>query len=298
MVCFLSSLLNRGKDRRLLYSYFESPFQPPSRQNLGIPQMGDTCLIDPHPTVILFLSRPLAGSLCQMIEVVQTGQAGKTKLLFDMHRLRKRVFADRMKWPVTIVSNDLEIDQFDLPETVYLLCLNKDGKVVGNWRLLATTGPTMIRDVWPEFLFTLPMPTDQFVWEASRFAVESNTEEPEERVRQLNEFTAELFCALTELSILCGIREIYTLYDMRIARLLKRLDCEPVYVSEKRKIGDYLVQTGVFRTDADMLSRIQKKTGLRGYLINQDDLPPLLDNLRHANTYRTLREGNTSYARQ
>jgi N-acyl-L-homoserine lactone synthetase len=50
-----------------------------------------------------------------MLEIVQAGQAGKMNLLLDMHRLRKRVFKDKLGWNVTIQDEDLEVDQFDLP---------------------------------------------------------------------------------------------------------------------------------------------------------------------------------------
>src|ERR1700733_3904624 len=106
-----------------------------------------------------------------MLEIAQTGQSGKSSLLFDMHRLRKRVFKDRMGWDVNVSPSGIETDQFDLPESIYLLALDDERRVIGNWRLLPTSGPTMIRDVWPQFLKTISMPRDDLVWEASRFAV-------------------------------------------------------------------------------------------------------------------------------
>ncbi|MDD3182680.1 MAG: acyl-homoserine-lactone synthase [Alphaproteobacteria bacterium] len=215
-----------------------------------------------------------------MLEIVQAGQAGKTRLLFDMHRLRKRVFKDRMGWPVTVTEGGLEIDQFDLPEALYLLALNNDGKVIGNWRLLPTTGSTMVRDVWPQFLESLPMPSSSTVWEASRFAVDSPDGQSEESLAQINRATQELFCGLTELSIMCGIKQIYTLYDMRIARLLKRLDCPATARSTRLKIDDLPVETGLFTMDQNMLDRLRAASGLHEPLIKEDMLPEVLQNLR------------------
>ena len=119
-----------------------------------------------------------------MIELVQAGQAGKTTFLFDMHRLRARVFKEKMGWDVQVTPDNLEIDQFDLPDTVYLLALNKDSRVIGTWRLLPTTGPTMIRDVWPQYLDSISMPTAPDVWEVSRFAIDPLTKDPDEAARE------------------------------------------------------------------------------------------------------------------
>ncbi len=134
-----------------------------------------------------------------MIEFAQAGQAGKSKLLFDMHRLRARVFKEKLHWDVHVDGEGLEVDQFDLPEAVYLLALDDHKRVIGSWRLLPTLGSTMIRDVWPTFLETLPMPAADDVWEVCRFAVNPLETNPKEAIRQSQKASAEMFCALTEL---------------------------------------------------------------------------------------------------
>jgi acyl homoserine lactone synthase len=226
-----------------------------------------------------------------MLEIVQAGQAGKTSLLFDMHRLRKRVFKDRMGWDVQITQGGLEVDQFDSPEAVYLLSLNGAGRVIGNWRLLPTTGPTMIRDVWPQFLDSLPMPVSATVWEASRFAVDSPEGQSQEGLAEVNQATQELFCGLTEVCLLTGIREVYTLYDMRIARLLKRLNCRARTTSERLRIDDFLAETGVFTTDETMLANLRAASGIRERLIQPDMLPPILQQRRELSLKETLIDG-------
>lgn len=211
-----------------------------------------------------------------MLEIAQAGHAGKTGLLFDMHRLRKRVFKDRMGWPVHVTPGGLEVDDFDLPEAVYLLALDDERRVIGNWRMLAATGPTMIRDVWPQFLGSIDMPHDPHVWEASRFAVDSLKGNSEEGIAQNSMAMQELFCGAAELSLLCGIREIFAMYDMRIARMLQRLDCQPRALSAEVLIEGDVCRVGAFTTDEIMLSRLRAATGLTGNLLTPDMLPPLL----------------------
>lgn len=216
-----------------------------------------------------------------MIEIVQAGQSGKTRLLFDMHRLRSRIFKERMGWNVSIDEAGLEVDDFDIPEAVYFLALDDNQRVIGSWRLLPTTGPTMIRDVWPEFLTSLPMPRSPMIWEASRFGVNSLSASVREGLHQVSRATAELFCALTETCILCGIDEVYTLYDARIARLIKRLDCTPKDISESMPIDGRECKIGRFITDSEMLSRIKKSAGIQKSLVTEASLPPILTELRN-----------------
>lgn len=215
-----------------------------------------------------------------MIEVVQAGQAGKTSLLFDMHRMRKRIFSDRLRWDVTTAKDGLEIDQFDLPETVYLLALDEAARVVATWRLLPTSGPTMIRDVWPEFLETIAMPARPDVWEGSRFGAHGARgcagSHTGGHLGGVSRATQELFVGLTELALMCGIREVYTMYDNLIARLLHRLDCRPRAVSAPRQICGRPAYVGAFRTDARMLARLRAATGITRPLLTEDALPPIL----------------------
>lgn len=229
-----------------------------------------------------------------MIHIVQAGQAGKTKYLFDMHRLRTRIFRDRMGWDVQINDHGLEVDQFDLPEAIYLLACDERDRVIGSWRLLPSTGPTMIRDVWPDFLETIDMPASETVWEASRFGV--NMIDPcslEDGLARLNQITAHMFCALTELCIHCGIERIYTMYDMRIARLLKRLACEPSFISGKIRIDDHMSQVGCFDTDQRMLDILRNASGFRESLINPDDLP---FSLLSMHTHKVQKQKEKEYA--
>lgn len=209
-----------------------------------------------------------------MIEIIQPGQAGKTSLLFAMHRLRTRVFKEMLKWDVKVDSDGLEVDQFDLPEAVYLLALDESRRVIGNWRLLPTSGPTMIRDVWPQYLKSLPMPEAEDVWEASRFAISVLDGDPKKVAEQTQRTIGEMFCALTELCMHVGIKEIYTLYDERIARVIKRIDCQPCRISDKMPIDGANCQIGAFKTDGAMLSRLQKSTGITESFLDQIELPP------------------------
>src|ERR1700710_1545059 len=69
----------------------------------------------------------------------------------EMHRLRYRVFKERLDWDV-LFSGDMEIDEFDALRPAYLIQRGKDNRVQGWVRLLPSTGPTMLRDTFPVLL--------------------------------------------------------------------------------------------------------------------------------------------------
>jgi len=75
-----------------------------------------------------------------MIQIF-TGNAGPGAhaLLDDLHRDRKRVFVDLLKWAVPVIDSAFGIDQSDTERAVYLIAAN-DVEHLGSFRLLPTDG--------------------------------------------------------------------------------------------------------------------------------------------------------------
>jgi len=91
----------------------------------------------------------------------------------EMYRLRYQVFRERLNWEMPTVGN-MEFDRFDRCDPVYVLAREEE-KIHGCWRLLPTTGPNMLRDVFPELLYGAEAPCDEATWELSRFAVKCHS---------------------------------------------------------------------------------------------------------------------------
>ncbi len=97
----------------------------------------------------------------------------QSKDLWNMYRLRAKVFKDRMGWDVPILSG-MEIDGYDALDPYYMLITTTDNEVSGCWRLLPTEGPYMLKDTFPELLYGHLAPEGKTVWELSRFAIETD----------------------------------------------------------------------------------------------------------------------------
>ena len=130
-----------------------------------------------------------------MIFTIESADQDKYPDLFDaMFRMRAEVFSGRLGWDVT-VENGREIDRFDSETPLYLLSLDeRSGQLRGAVRLLPTTGPNMLRDV-----FSMLMPggtvESPLIWESSRFAVNPRIFEARDRAEAnhlVNRITVEL----------------------------------------------------------------------------------------------------------
>jgi acyl homoserine lactone synthase len=89
--------------------------------------------------------------------------------LLGLARFRHRVFVEMLGWELQ-ARDGLELDQFDRADTVYVAARSEHGGVVGIARLLPTTRPYLLRDVFPQLLHGQPLPATPSVWELSRFA--------------------------------------------------------------------------------------------------------------------------------
>ena len=83
-----------------------------------------------------------------MIDIITAASVGTdSKALEDMHRLRHRVFKERLRWDVQS-KNGMERDEYDDLDAIYLLAYDDNEILRGTWRLLPTTGRYMLRDVF------------------------------------------------------------------------------------------------------------------------------------------------------
>jgi acyl-homoserine lactone synthase len=86
-------------------------------------------------------------------------------------RLRYQVFVKERKWQNLTRPDERDIDQFDDDNAINLLAIEGDEqKVVGGSRLVPTTGPYLLPDVFPS-LATLPIPRGPNVFEWGRLYV-------------------------------------------------------------------------------------------------------------------------------
>lgn len=181
--------------------------------------------------------------------------------LADMHRLRYRVFKERLHWDVQ-VSGDLEVDEFDALHPAYLLQRGADGTLQGCVRLLPSTGPTMLRDVFPALLGGNPAPTDASLWESSRFALDLP---PSARKAEsgIAAATFELFAGMIEFGLSRRLTDIVTVTDARMERILRRAGWPLRRIADPAPIGNTLAVAGHLEVSNEALMRVRAAGGIK-----------------------------------
>ena len=178
--------------------------------------------------------------------------------LHQMHRIRKTVFKDRLGWDVA-VSGELEFDEYDALGPSYLLSMDRYGAVNGCVRLLPTTGPNMLRDIFPSFVTKAAVPRSERVWEASRFAVSGNTAAAEAGVSQA---TYELLIGVLNFGLSNGISTIACVVDVRMERVLRRAGWQLERLGPARRIGNTIAMAGQLDVSAQVLRQLETRVDL------------------------------------
>lgn len=89
----------------------------------------------------------------------------------DLGRYRHEVFIQQLGWQLdsTHARPQREFDQFDHADARHILALDAEHQVCGCARLLPTTQPYLLAQVFG-FLCDQPTPRSSDIWEVSRFA--------------------------------------------------------------------------------------------------------------------------------
>ncbi|EZP70600.1 Autoinducer synthesis protein [Sphingomonas paucimobilis] len=135
-------------------------------------------------------------------------------LMADMYRDRKRVFIDLLGWDLPALDGKYEIDQFDGPDTIYLIVGLPDGTHLGSMRLLPTNRPTIIGDFF-DHLCDTGAPSSQAVWELSRLCLSPRIRAVERRgVRNRLLTSAVQFALHNGISAFCCVTHAWYMREV------------------------------------------------------------------------------------
>src|SRR5580693_10618951 len=103
-----------------------------------------------------------------MIKLIEGSNASQFPVEIDaMFRNRAEIFSERLGWKVS-VKNGRERDVFDDANPLYLVSVDPiTRRYRGSLRLLPTTGPNMLRDVFPFLLDEGEFIESATIWDAS-----------------------------------------------------------------------------------------------------------------------------------
>ena len=196
-----------------------------------------------------------------MIRLVQgRNRRNHPREVDEMFRLRAEVFRDRMGWDVT-VRDGWEIERFDEIDPLYLLCLDEHEMVRGSVRLLPTTGPNMLNDVFSELLPAGVPVRSALMWESSRFSVDHRSL-AERTENKINRVTGELLIGIFDVAARAGLEFIVSVYDVMMGRVLRRAGCHAEPLGPAMLVGKTMSYAGLFEVGPEMMANLRAASGI------------------------------------
>lgn len=174
-------------------------------------------------------------------------------LLTEMHRQRKQVFIDKLKWRLE-ESAGLEIDAYDSHEAIYLIeAGTPTSQVRVSARLLPTVHPHLLSEQFAD-LCEEPIPAGPNVWEATRFCPAPDTPTGSPRRQMLGRMIA----GIMETALLFGIEQVTYVADAALAPLAMRVGWDARALGPARGKGRHRIQAFAARIDGAGLKRVRE----------------------------------------
>jgi N-acyl-L-homoserine lactone synthetase len=182
--------------------------------------------------------------------------------LLEMHRQRRRVFVDTLRWPLP-VTDALELDRYDGEEVIYLLAKDDPhARLRASVRLLRTEGPHPLLDLFPH-LCTGPVPQGRGVWEISRFCTSPAVTSRRERLALL----WQIICACQETALLFDVERLTFVANRALRPLALGCGWDALALGETQPDrDDEVTAIGVAVTCAG-LRRVRERFGIAGPVI-------------------------------
>jgi acyl homoserine lactone synthase len=178
-----------------------------------------------------------------------------------MFRNRAETFSDRLGWEV-VVKDGYERDVFDDANPLYLVSVDPDTEEYwGSLRLLPTTGPNMLRDVFAQLLDGEYIESAT-IWESSRICAAALAGQPGRSRSGVNYVLSELILGIGEVAVAAGLTQVVSVFDARIFRVLKAAGCNPQIIGTPQRIGGVMSYAGLFDTGEGPLKAFRAATGV------------------------------------
>jgi len=131
---------------------------------------------------------------------------------------RHRVFVEQLGWKLPCADERFERDQYDRDDTVYVVAHDESGAICGCARLLPTTHPYLLQELFPSLLADgMQPPKSLHVWELSRFAASTaGDEDGAWAVRPM-------LAAVVECAVKLGARQLIGVTFLSMERLFRRI---------------------------------------------------------------------------
>jgi N-acyl-L-homoserine lactone synthetase len=194
------------------------------------------------------------------------------ELMTEVFRLRARVFKNRLDWDVKVV-NGCEIDAFDKLNPAHVVSFDEEGHVVGCMRLLQTTGPHMLSDVFSNLLDGEPPLRSSTLWEATRFCVDTERLSGGRTRNSISYVTSEVMLGAFEYARKAGVTDAVAVIDPIMDRVLKRSANAPYdYLGSPKSMGKVTALAALMDCSSERINAIRDFAGITGDIFASEEV--------------------------
>lgn len=209
-----------------------------------------------------------------MIVSIQTFEHRKySDLMIQMFQTRKKVFFDTLHWDVC-VQEGCERDRYDEMDPVYLVWCDQDrSRHYGSIRLMPTTGPTLLHDV---FKCTFPDGANLAapgIWEGTRMCLDEKALTADYPQIAPGRAFSLVLVALCEFALEHDIHTLVSNYEPHLKRLYHRAGARVQELGRAEGFGRFPVCCGAFEVSLDVLRAMRLKLGLSEPLYRRQERP-------------------------
>ncbi len=185
-----------------------------------------------------------------------------TSLMADVFRLRKKVFSDQLNWKVP-VQGDMEKDAYDEMGASYLVwCSDDKSTLYGLVRLMPTSGPTLLNDVFHATHGRNPKLCDPEVWEGTRMCLDEELISRDFPDLNPGQAFSMLFVALCEAALAHNIRRLVSNFEPSMSRIYRRAGLSYQIHGRADGYGAKPVYCASFDVSQAVLHKMREKTGI------------------------------------
>ncbi len=168
-----------------------------------------------------------------------------------MFRDRADQFKTRLGWDVKVNDKGEERDQYDDLNPLYVIWEEADGSHGGSMRILPTTGPVMVNDVFGHLTGGSPI-NSPLIWEVTRFCLSRNA----------SAHTAgAIMLSGGEVMEGFGLTHIAGVFDARMIRIYRLIGSSPVVLGTEGA-GRDRISVGLWPYSAGDCNRVAARAGI------------------------------------
>ncbi|KVE32611.1 acyl-homoserine-lactone synthase [Burkholderia sp. TSV86] len=185
----------------------------------------------------------------------------------DLGIYRHRVFVEQLGWKLPSAGEGFERDQYDRDDTVYVIARDDAGAICGCARLLPTTRPYLLKELFPNLVAEdLPMPQSAAVWELSRFA--ANGDDPS-GAGNSSWMVRPMLAAVVECAVRLGAKQLIGVTFLSMERLFRRIGVHAHRAGPAQQIDGRMVVACWIDLDSQTLAALDLAPTLTPLLTTQ-----------------------------